>query len=181
MGFFTAVGRSYANILNFSGRASRAEFWWFVLFQMLVGILVAVGTTTYVASNPQLFDEFVQSPEMQAGLVEIAGILGVVNFLFIGLPAISSLVRRFHDSNHSGWWYFIILIPIAGIIVWLIFMFLPSDPGRNTYGPNPYGKKGVAKVRLPRGMKPAPSEAERRAEILEYYRKNVMREQGQPT
>jgi uncharacterized membrane protein YhaH (DUF805 family) len=46
-------------------------------------------------------------------------------------------VRRLHDTGRSGWWFFIIFIPIVGAIVLLVFMCLDSVPGGNKWGPNP--------------------------------------------
>lgn len=172
MGFFTAIRNSYANILNFSGRASRAEYWWFLLFQFLAPFCLTFGMMMYAMG--------LDPAEAEALAAQSMGIWTLVFVVGFWLPALSSLIRRLHDTDHSGWWYFILLVPIIGFIILLFFLLMPGTPGRNRFGNDPYGAKGKAPIRLPRGMKPAPSEAERRAEILEYYRKNVAR-QGQPS
>ncbi len=172
MGFFGAIKSSYTNILNFSGRASRAEYWWFTLYQFLAVFVLTFCATLYFASI---------GPERAEALsVQFGGISTIVYLLFFWLPSLTVLVRRLHDTDHSGWWFFITVIPLIGVIILLFFLLMPSTPGRNRFGTHPYGAKGPAKMRLPRGMKPAPTEAERRAEILEYYRNNVAR-QGQPS
>lgn len=166
MGFVAAVGASYANILNFSGRASRAEYWWFILYQFLAIFALTLAMMWYfIGLDP------VQAEEQ---IVRVTGVWTVVYMIAFWLPGLSSLVRRLHDTDHSGWWYFIILIPLLGALILLFFLLMPSSHGRNRFGPHPYGIKGKAPTRLPRGMKPAPSEAERRQEILDYYRKNVV-------
>ncbi len=170
MGFVAAVGASYSNILNFSGRASRAEYWWFVLYQFLAMFALTLGMIFYFSTMDPL--------AAQALVARFTGVSMIVFAVFFWLPALSSIVRRLHDSDRSGWWYFIVLVPFIGPFILLYFMLVPSSPGTNRFGHHPYGAKGKARVRLPRGMKPAPSEAERRAEILEYYRKNVVQRQG---
>lgn len=76
--------------------------------------------------------------------------VGVILFyLFILgtlLPSISIMVRRLHDTSRSGWWYFINFVPLVGPIVFFIFTVLPSTPGDNLYGPNPYGIPAAASM-----------------------------------
>jgi uncharacterized membrane protein YhaH (DUF805 family) len=104
--------RPLKNYANFSGRASRAEFWWFFLLTMIIYIvgLIAIGATGGVASmNP--------SAAMQAGLG--------IGMIFIGLfwlalfiPALAVQFRRLHDTNRSGWW-------IGGFwLLYLVYMIL---------------------------------------------------------
>ena len=57
--------------------------------------------------------------------------------LAVIIPTFAVLVRRLHDTNHSGWWYFINLVPIIGAIIIFIFLLQDSQPGENRYGPNP--------------------------------------------
>jgi len=172
MGFVAAVAKSYANILNFSGRASRAEYWWFVLYQFLAIFGLTFGMMMYAMG--------LEPNEAEALAAQSVGVWMIVYTVAFWLPALSSLIRRLHDTDHSGWWYFIVMVPIVGVFILLFFLLMSSSPGRNRFGTHPYGAKGKTPMRLPRGMKPAPSEAERRAEILEYYRKNIAH-QGQPS
>ena len=109
MGFFTAIGSGFGNYTNFSGRARRSEFWWWTLFAFLMGILTVIP------------------------------ILGWLIALAMLLPNLAMQVRRLHDTGHSGWWWFIGLIPIIGFIVLLIFYVTDSKPGPNQWGPNPKG------------------------------------------
>ena len=70
----------------------------------------------------------------------IIGTFGVVSglaALALLLPNLSVAIRRLHDTDHSGWWVLIGLIPIVGFIVLLIFYLRESDPGENQYGPPP--------------------------------------------
>lgn len=100
---------------DFAGRARRSEFWWFYLAYIIV--LTALSILGDV--NP------------------VFGIAywGAAALLF--LPGLAVSIRRLHDSGKSGWWFLILLIPLVGWIVFLVFMLLPSDEGTNRYGRPP--------------------------------------------
>ena len=105
----------------FQGRARRKEYWYFVLFNILISIVLAlidVATGTFSA---------------QAGL----GLLGAIYTLGVLIPGIAVTVRRLHDADHSAWWLLIVFVPLIGLIVLLVFMFQDSHPGANKYGPSP--------------------------------------------
>jgi len=120
MNWYLGVLKKYT---VFSGRAQRAEYWYFILFNMLVGIALSI-----VDQATGTFD-----PETGAGL------LGGLYSLGVLLPGIAVAVRRLHDTGRSGWWMFILLIPIIGWIALFIFMVQDSDTGGNEYGDNPKG------------------------------------------
>lgn len=115
MSFSEAVKDGFDHYVKFDGRASRSAFWYWVLFGLLVGIAANIISAV-------LFDSQVLSY-----LVSLA--------LF--LPGLSVAIRRLHDTNRSGWWYLIILIPLIGIIVLIVWWVQQSDPGPNDYGPPP--------------------------------------------
>jgi len=99
----------------FSGRARRKEYWFFSLFNMIIGIVL--GFVEVLVGGP--------------------GIVGMLYGLAVLIPALAVSVRRLHDTDRSGWWLLILLIPVVGAIVLLIFMVLDSSPGENQYGANP--------------------------------------------
>lgn len=68
-----------------------------------------------------------------------SGYLSLVYGLAIGVPALALIFRRLHDIGKSGWWLFIILVPIVGPILFIIFLIRDSQAGPNKYGPNPKG------------------------------------------
>jgi uncharacterized membrane protein YhaH (DUF805 family) len=114
----------------FSGRARRAEFWYFVLFNLIVAIVLALidtllGTTTGVSSF---------------------GILSGLYSLAVLIPTLALWVRRLHDIDRTGWWVLINLIPLIGTIVLLVFALTPGTPGSNQYGPDPKQATGEARV-----------------------------------
>lgn len=105
----------------FSGRARRKEYWYFFLFNLIVSILFVV------------IDFAIGTINTETGI----GLLSGIYTLAVLIPGISVTVRRLHDTDRSGWWFFIALIPVIGSIVLLIFMVLDSTSGDNEYGPNP--------------------------------------------
>lgn len=105
----------------FDGRARRKEYWLFVLFNIIVGVVLNVVdrmTGTYSADYGM-------------------GALGGIYTLAVLLPGIGVSIRRLHDTDRSGWWLLLIFIPIIGGIVLLVFMILDGTPGTNRFGPNP--------------------------------------------
>jgi uncharacterized membrane protein YhaH (DUF805 family) len=64
--------------------------------------------------------------------------------LALALPTIAVAVRRLHDTNHSGWMYFIMLIPLVGIIIFVVFMCQRGTAGSNRFGPDPLGQDVAA-------------------------------------
>lgn len=116
MNWYIEVLKKYA---TFDGRASRSEYWYFFLFNALIElVLVAI----------------------MYGIPIFAGIISFllsVYSIVIFLPSLAVGVRRLHDIGKSGWWYLIIFIPLIGAVILLVFAVLDSQPGSNTYGPNP--------------------------------------------
>ncbi|MCR9185609.1 MAG: DUF805 domain-containing protein [Halieaceae bacterium] len=110
---------------QFTGRARRKEYWYFVLFNLLASIALGV------------IDGITGTYSDDAGL----GLLGGIYALAVFIPSIAVAMRRLHDTGRSGWWLLLALIPILGFLVLLVFMLLDSEPGDNQYGPNP--KVGV--------------------------------------
>lgn len=113
--FSEAIKSGFSKYCCFTGRASRSEYWWWVLFTFIVGVIVGVvfgdGTTGAIIS----------------GLVSLA--------LF--LPGLGLGVRRLHDIGRSGWAILLALIPIVGAIILIIWFIKDSVPVPNEYGPVP--------------------------------------------
>lgn len=105
------------------GRATRSEYWYFILF------------TTLISAGLNMIDLAVGTFNEQAN----QGLLGGLFALFIFLPSIAVFVRRLHDTGRSGWWFWILLVPIIGVIVILVFFCTDSQEEANQYGPNPKG------------------------------------------
>jgi uncharacterized membrane protein YhaH (DUF805 family) len=120
MGPFKAIATCYAKILSFSGRAGRAEFWWFMLFVMLAGTAIQFGAIAWALRDPALAAAFedlagIESWAKQQDNLWLMLIGGFVAYLLlVCLPQLSVTVRRLHDTNRRGWF---ILMPIAVAMV----------------------------------------------------------------
>ena len=106
MDFFIDALKQYA---NFNDRARRKEYWMFILVYMIINIVLAV-----------------------LGLDMISMLVGLI----LLIPSISIAARRLHDTGRTGWWQLIVLIPIIGIIVLIVFLVQDSHD-ENEYGANP--------------------------------------------
>ena len=112
MTFTEAVKSGFDHYAKFDGRANRPAYWWWFLFALLAGI----------AGN-------IISNAMGSAAISVLVTLALF------LPGISVAIRRLHDTNRSGWWLLIGLVPLIGFIVLIIFFVQDSDAGPNDYGP----------------------------------------------
>jgi len=112
MGFLRATGLGYANIVNFSGRASRAEFWWFQIFQVLLGIGMWLGAVLWIMAQPDpsiwmtALENPTSLPALPPQLELTASAMGLGSFVLCFLPSLSVTVRRLHDTGRRGWYMF---------------------------------------------------------------------------
>jgi uncharacterized membrane protein YhaH (DUF805 family) len=117
MQWYTEVLKKYA---VFSGRARRKEFWMFVLANFVISIILnivdrAIGTDNASGS----------------------GLLGSLYSLAVLVPTLAVGARRLHDTDRSGWWLLLYLIPVLGWIVLIVFWAMDGTVGQNTYGLDP--------------------------------------------
>lgn len=132
VGFGEAVKRGFGGATSWSGRATRAEYWWWFLFVWLVSFIpyVLIFATMDWSSNA---DGSVSGSS--GGASVIWWIIAIVVTLALLLPSIAVSVRRLHDTNRSGWWYWVNLIPCGiGFIWYLVLMLQPTSEGQNQYG-----------------------------------------------
>lgn len=121
MNYFTDVLRDkYA---EFTGRARRQEYWMFAL--IVFGINFVISIVGMLFQDTPLYMLFT--------------ILSSLFSLAIFVPSLALNVRRLHDIGKDWGWIFIVLIPIAGPIWYLVLMATDSQPGQNQFGPNPKG------------------------------------------
>ena len=104
MNFGQAISSCLSKYATFSGRASRPEFWWFSLFQILVAVAASM-------------------------LAEIIYSLVVLGLL---LPALAVGTRRLHDIGKSGWWQ-LITLTVIGWLLLIYWWVQPADEGGDTY------------------------------------------------
>lgn len=114
MDFITAVKTGFGKFATFEGRARRSEYWFFTLFLVLAStVLSIIDATTGI------------------------GVLSLIFSLVTLIPAIAVAVRRLHDTNRSGWWYLLFLVPLVGAIVLIIWFCGQGTEGENRFGANP--------------------------------------------
>ncbi len=111
MNFIESIKTCYKKFFDFSGRASKSEYWWFQLYGIIIYVLLFV---------------------FQGDLALLFSILSIANTI----PLWAAAVRRLHDTDKSGWFVLISFIPIIGLI---IFFLLIGDgsKGKNRFGPKP--------------------------------------------
>lgn len=115
MQFQSAVVSGFRNFATFSGRASRSEYWYWVLFAILVAIVSSILDAMMFASSQT-----------------IEGLTSLILFL----PGLAVSVRRLHDIDRSGWW-FLIAFTIIGLILLLVWACARGTAGPNRFGPDP--------------------------------------------
>jgi uncharacterized membrane protein YhaH (DUF805 family) len=119
MQWYTDVIKKYA---EFSGRARRKEYWMFVLFNVIIGIVLSI------------IDLIIGT---RVGPRDSYGLLSGIYSLAVLVPSLAVSWRRLHDTGRSGWWYLINLVPCVGWIVFLVFAIQEGNAGDNQYGPDP--------------------------------------------
>ncbi|MDX6292950.1 MAG: hypothetical protein QOH50_2025 [Kribbellaceae bacterium] len=116
MQWYTDVLKKY---VEFSGRARRQEFWMFVLISVPIWLVLLI------------IDNLIGTGSRNGGLLSGLYSLAVL------LPGLGLVWRRLHDTNRSGWWILIGLIPLVGTIILIVFYATDGDAGDNKYGPDP--------------------------------------------
>ena len=122
MGFGQAISYNFSNMTNFSGRASRSEFWWWILFIWIISIVVNIVTGGWNFSSTD-----------RGFLYWVGVIIGII----LWLATLAVTIRRLHDTGRSGWWVLLWFICCIGGLIVLIFCIQPSQPADNQYGPPP--------------------------------------------
>lgn len=109
------------NYANFSGRARRLEFWYFHLFNFILGCCVSAVTIPITV-------------RISPGSSEIVSVFLAVFYLSLVIPSLAVIVRRLHDLNKSGANFFFYFIPLVGPIMMLVWMFTDGNRFTNNYG-----------------------------------------------
>ena len=104
------------------GRAPRSEYWWFVVFNWLVLILATIvfGLVGAIINN------------LEGAVITISVGYPLVCLALI-IPNICVMVRRLHDTGHSGLWYFISFVPLIGVL-WFLYLMIKDSDDENEYG-----------------------------------------------
>jgi len=124
MNFQDAIRSGFRNYVTFSGRASRSEYWYWVLFALLVAIAGSIIDHTIF-------------PFASTGPIE--GLTSLVLFL----PGLAVSMRRLHDIDRTGWWW-LIAFTVIGIILLLVWACTRGTAGANRYGPDPLAGAAIS-------------------------------------
>jgi uncharacterized membrane protein YhaH (DUF805 family) len=120
MNWYLEVLKNYA---VFRGRAPRQEYWYFVLVNLVVSVVLMLVDIALGDFDKELYIGF------------LSGTYG----LAVIVPSFAVTVRRLHDTDRSGWWVLISCIPLIGPLIFVVFLAQDSTPGQNRYGVNPKG------------------------------------------
>jgi uncharacterized membrane protein YhaH (DUF805 family) len=124
MTFGEAVNSVLSQYATFAGRASRSEFWrWVVVFVLLTLVTRMIDGAMFASSIREgLYVRGVWQP------------LTFITILALFLPNMALAVRRLHDIGRSGWWLLLMVIPFIGPLVLLYWYVQPSEDGPNQFG-----------------------------------------------
>ncbi len=122
MGFGTAVATCFGKYVDFQGRARRSEYWWWVLFTLILGIVAGVLDGIVDPSLPGTFH---------------AGYIGSILNLALFLPSLAVGARRLHDTDRSAMWLFLLFLILIGWIILIIWYCQKGTAGQNKYGADP--------------------------------------------
>jgi uncharacterized membrane protein YhaH (DUF805 family) len=123
------VLRPWRQTFDFKGRATRREYWFFLVQLYAAAVIAIFGFALLLV---------LAAPDME--LENRDGSVGVsigIAFLLALIPYFSASIRRLHDHDKSGWLLLLTFIPLVGWIFYLIMMLTPGTPGENGYGPDP--------------------------------------------
>ncbi|MFM6974793.1 MAG: DUF805 domain-containing protein [Agromyces sp.] len=138
LSFGQAVRSAFANYANFTGRATRSEFWYFFLFTTLIGFVLTVASAVSFgfAIGPTLADStrYVEPDMVGMVFLWVSLALTFAFALALIIPSFSVTIRRLHDAGYSGWLWLLNFIPSVGSVVLLVFMCLQSSPVDNQWG-----------------------------------------------
>lgn len=125
MTFNQAISTGINKYFDFSGRASRSEYWWFYLFTVLCYVAAAGADVAILGQTPA------------------KGLLDFVVTLFFVIPSISIAARRLHDRDMSGWWQLIAATVVLLPVLWVL-LALRGTSGTNRFGPDPLSEDSSA-------------------------------------
>lgn len=136
MNWYLKVLKQY---VDFGGRARRTEYWMFTLFNVIISIVLGLVDGLVLGSGSFATASGAGSVGFSANL----GLLGSIYALAVLLPSLAVAVRRLHDTDRSGWWILIGLIPLVGGIVLLVFFVMEGTRGPNRHGADPKAAVGT--------------------------------------
>lgn len=144
LSFGEAIRSVFSKYGSVQGRATRSEYWYFVLFQFLAS---AVASIVLVVGIALAFGPAMVNPNSHVQPPLAGMLVFVLGALLLGgwwiatiVPSIAVSVRRFHDAGYTGWLWFFHFVPSIGSIVVFVFMLLGSEPVANRWGSAPISR-----------------------------------------
>ena len=122
MTFGDAVISAFTKYADFSGRARRAEFWFFHLFNSIVVVCLMLVVSLF-------------------GSEDAASGLAALYWLATFIPTLSLIWRRLQDTGRSGFMFFLVFVPVVGAVLTIIWLCMDGDRGPNRFGPDPKGRQ----------------------------------------
>ena len=134
MTFTDAVRCGFSNYVTFSVRARRSEFWFWVLFAIIVVVVAGVLDSMLF---PGMMNVQTDLGDGVAAVSAQGGPISALAGLGMFLPSLAMYIRRLHDVDRSGWWLLLAFVPLIGIIVLIVWWCTEGTRGPNRFGPDP--------------------------------------------
>ncbi|MEM6372946.1 MAG: DUF805 domain-containing protein [Pseudomonadota bacterium] len=138
MVFFEAINSVFAGTFKFTGRATRPEYWWFFLFDVLVGFAAITVDVLMLMSVTATSGSLASAVLSLSPLDFMTFYYLVITFI----PRLSVTIRRLHDVGLSGFFYLLYFVPLVGALVVFVLTLLPSEADDNIHGPGPFHRGG---------------------------------------
>lgn len=138
--FGQAIASGFKNYTVWAGRATRAEFWWWYLFYYIVLLPFSIIYNVVIQTQLNALGDVASAPDFASYWNAVMAIaygpaiwIVIIPSLALFLPTLAMVIRRLHDQNKSGGFWWMILIPFAGPIILFVFMLLPSNPAGSRF------------------------------------------------
>ncbi|HEY0952011.1 DUF805 domain-containing protein [Nocardioides sp.] len=128
MTFTESVQTCLRKYAGFSGRAGRPEFWWFMVFNVLVSFVTSIVDMAVFGSD---------AVWAGIGFGPDQGPFQLISAFLLLLPDLAVGARRLHDTARSAWWLLLLLVPFLGLLVLVVLWCLRGEAGTNRYGEPP--------------------------------------------
>ena len=142
MSFAASLASVFRKYAIFSGRARRSELWWYVLaYEVVLTVLNGYFISRAFAG----IDANATPQEIGSALGSAMFVPSIVSLALL-LPTLAVIVRRLHDLNKSGFWYFFGLVPVVGVIMLIVWLATAGTVGANRFGADPKAAAAPADV-----------------------------------
>ena len=170
IGCGTAIKMAFQNYAKCTGRSRRSEFWFFYLFLFLINFVLGILSYIILYST---YDKYHNTFEYTP-LYNVLTIIQYIVILACICPLISLAVRRLHDTGKSGFFFFVVFIPLVGTLILLVLCCIDSEERPNEYGPSPKYILPVSQPINPAPISPYPQANPYQPPMAQPYPQNQM-------